>query len=99
MKTNGDEAAFATFSQIDVFDVENERPEARLEVTGFDGLTKREYFAAAAMQGTLASLAHPEIMLVFRDTARDEGRKPAEQAAWFALQVADAMIAQLNDQT
>lgn len=52
---------------------------------GSCGLTKREYFAAIAMQGLLAS-----------DTIPDESRWTFEGCAAAALDHADALIAALN---
>lgn len=45
------------------------------------GLTKREYFAAMAMQGMLP---HPELLIVDEGVAKD------------AVMMADALIAELN---
>ena len=51
-----------------------------------DGLTKREYFAAMAMQGCIAMQAHPE----------SGGHGDAGDLALKAVGYADALIAKLN---
>jgi hypothetical protein len=48
-----------------------------------DGLTKREYFAALAMQGLIAA-------------DLDWGDEPMDELAPLAVQYADALIHQLN---
>lgn len=54
-------------------------------VTGHSGLTKREYFAALAMQGLLS------VELIAT-------RSPAREVADLAVERADALIAALNDE-
>ena len=52
------------------------------------GLTKREYFAAMAMQGLLSS-----------DIPESTGNTPADRRSYLArtsIQIADALIAELN---
>lgn len=54
-----------------------------------DGLTKREYFAAMAMQGFVAGIhafPDPKVLLHWK----------SEGMAIYCLQIADALIAKLN---
>ncbi len=53
--------------------------------SGSPGLTKREYFAAMAMQGILCNI-----------TVLNNLEKGGTETASFALQQADALIAELN---
>ncbi len=55
------------------------------------GLTKREYFAAMAMQGLL-SANEPLVGI----TERDKGKTVGELAAMAAVGCADALIAELE---
>jgi hypothetical protein len=48
------------------------------------GLTKREYFAAKALQGMLSQWVHPEFSLTPEDWAKS------------AAQLGDALLAELN---
>lgn len=79
MATNGNDAAFA-------------RPQSRDEVNGFeyhtDGLTKREYFAAVAMQGLVSRM--------FIGESCSEGVLRARMIAQAARLCADALIDELN---
>jgi hypothetical protein len=52
------------------------------EITNIPGLTKREYFAAMAMQGLLANV--------------DDGQMAFGSVALEAISYADALIIQLN---
>jgi len=56
------------------------------------GLTKREYFAAMAMQGLLANPMVIEAMLVLNKTQEQLARATAISS----LQSADALIVELN---
>lgn len=55
------------------------------------GLTKREYFAAMAMQGQLASMTNAEVVKAFMAHGN-----PWEWCANSAVKFADALIAELN---
>ena len=59
---------------------------------GQDGLTKRELFAAMAMQG---ALANPEEW----PTRCDTTQKIAKECALLSCYLADALIAELNKET
>jgi hypothetical protein len=52
------------------------------------GMSLRDYFAAQALAGSLASDAHPDVVL---DTLMDSPRKVAMRAE-FAYALADAML-------
>lgn len=78
MTPRAEEPAFPTHSVWD-----NDKP----EIGWIDGgLTKREYFAAMAMQGLLAS----------RKEWVSDGRSNFEIAASLSLKYADALLAELN---
>lgn len=57
---------------------------------GQDGMTLRDYFAAKALAGQLASDAHPDVVL---ERLMDSPAKIADRAK-FAYQLADAMLAE-----
>lgn len=67
------------FSETDYFD---EQP---VGSTSYPGLTKREYFAALALQGLLAG-----------EDPFPEHQRPADLQAAVAVMHADALIAALN---
>lgn len=80
--TEPQERAFPGINQLRIFDEEVGKDIAQLIPHG--GMTKREYFAALAMQGLLA---HPLKV----------SEIPAEPAiAGMACLMADALIAELN---
>lgn len=79
MTVHPDEAAFG-FSETRY----DEQGKAFASLTR-RGLTKREYFAAAAMQGLLAG-----------EDPLPENQRPAELQAHLAVRHADALIAALN---
>jgi len=56
----------------------------------FPGLTKREYFAALAMQSTVAHIKQVD--------PSNAGDMPAKIAAW-SVKFADELIKALNDET
>lgn len=58
-----------------------------------DGLTKREHFAAMAMQGILANSLIYEAMI---PASKHYGVSSSQGTAEFAVTVADALIAELN---
>jgi hypothetical protein len=70
-KLNGNQNAFPGFTALE---------QSYANVSAWDGLTKREYFAAMALQGVCAYGAH---------------RLPDEAAA-AALDMADALLEALN---
>lgn len=63
------------------------------------GLTKREYFAACALQGVLASLSSFEMLDAYKADAAKRGVRITELFALEAVQSADALITELNKQT
>lgn len=73
MKTKGDDFAFSG--------VEHGYSYGIPDVTTIPGLTKREYFAAMAMQGILAS----------------DNSLPIPVVAYDSIKMADALIGQLNE--
>lgn len=62
-------------------------------VTARGGLTKREYFASAAMQGVLAD---SHIMNLIRNDAEPGMEDTADFVAGLAVEYADALIAKLE---
>lgn len=61
-------------------------------VASFHGLSKRELFAAMAMQGLLAN---PDVMIGMRDASKDLGMDSDALVAGTAREVADALLAEL----
>ncbi len=59
--------------------------------TGQAGLTKREYFAAVAMQGQLASMTNAEVVKAWQISG-----VPYEWCANSAVKFADSLIAELS---
>jgi hypothetical protein len=60
------------------------------------GLTKRELFAAMAMQGHLSALAGDNHCSATLQTAKAKGKKVTEFLAETAVQSADALLAELE---
>lgn len=58
-------------------------------------LTKRELFAAIAMQGIFANFSDSVARKVLVDLAEGAGRKPKQQICYMAVELADALIAEL----
>jgi len=56
------------------------------------GLTKREYFAAMAMQGILSDAASVTSLI----ETTPKGKRPTEEAAKLYVECADALLAALN---
>jgi hypothetical protein len=71
---------------MDAVDIEREGGRAAFPRSMQDGLTKREYFAALAMQGLISSHTGPV-----------EPPQP-KTAADYAVRCADALIAELNEE-
>lgn len=76
--TNPNEPAFPSESEAD---------NSLASALAYRGLTKREYFAALAMQGIFASYANPEINTQLINLS---------QHARQSIQMADALILELN---
>ena len=62
----------------------------------FSGLTKRELFAMAAMQGFLSVMASPEVLGSIAMGAKEAGIGPDQYIAEHAVAQADALLAALN---
>jgi hypothetical protein len=58
------------------------------------GMTIRDYFAAAALQGSLAAPHTIAIMAAFRN----DGKNPATEVAGMSYEIADAMLAARKEQ-
>lgn len=59
----------------------------------YGGLTKREYFAAMAMQGICANAS---FLSALNDTANNNNTHTEKLVAFSSVEVADALIAELN---
>ena len=81
MKTNANDAAYPSFAEFDVND-----DTKTISVSGYDGLTKREYFAAMALQGLLST----------KGSYFPNQQNTGELAALASVHYADALIAELN---
>jgi hypothetical protein len=57
-----------------------------------DGMTLRDYFAAAALRGIVSAFADDKARQMTCDNATDAGRHPKEQVALAAYKYADAML-------
>lgn len=68
-------------------------------VYNMDGLTKRELFAAMAMQGMLAMMASKEISVALNQESKSRGLTAEQYIAGNAARQADALIAELNKET
>ena len=62
------------------------------EITVTEGMTKREYFAAKAMQGLMMNPNTED----FVDNAQRAGMHPRDYCAWCAVDMADALIKELE---
>lgn len=60
------------------------------------GLTKREYFAAIAMQGQISRLSNEEMFLAAGDAARMRNMRLDQFVAETAVQYADTLLAELQ---
>ncbi len=95
--TNPNDSAFPTVRREEVYSESKQSSDGSFEQsktfgdvwTG--GLTKREYFAARAMQGILANLPTYEKGKYIR-----EGVQVTPSATLLAIDLADALIADLN---
>ena len=86
MSNNAQQAAFPKQKQI------LGSGEDYHEIPGADGLTKREYFAAMAMQGMVAN---PAIMEALTSSQLIKGNG-AERVAEVSVQYADALLNELS---
>lgn len=59
---------------------------------GYPGMTLRDYFAAAALQGYIAALADERTRAMSMRNAEESGIKPKEQVAVAVYEYADAML-------
>lgn len=90
MEKNADQPAFPIQPTFDSDGrVANER-------YAFEGLTKREYFAAMAMQGIKSN---PELCRICDEAAKQNGGTQQEYIAKMAVKDADELLNQLNPTT
>lgn len=85
--SQGENAAFPFFGNF------LNRDQKKMVVANV-GLTKRELFAAMAMQAITNCTAEPTYAAALMINAK--GQKPGEYIAQLAIQQADALIAELN---
>lgn len=64
--------------------------------TALPGLSKREYFAAMAMQGLMGSYMAPKSQIALQDTAKACGVTTVGVIAKVSCDAADALIAALS---
>lgn len=84
MKTNGSDLAFD--GQMILKQISKDSTETHISQA--QGLTKREYFAAMAMQGSICANDHCNPDWITEETAISHARK--------AVMLADALIKELN---
>lgn len=66
------------------------------ETKEYTGLTKREYFAAMAMQGAMSTLSTPERSDAMVSIAKATGKSVSQVIALQAIQQADALLKELE---